>query len=325
MPFLSFKETKGSTPIAIVRGGPDANRVVYLNPAIKSDKDDSLRTEVEYDDIEHSLKGKSKEYQAKIYELVERGVKCNWSDDFLEDESKSTVKLINKIRNDVTSNIQIKLPPGSTFEVLPTIDPKKRDTVFLFGCANSGKSYFVKHFAQNYNRVWAGKKKIYLISELEEDETLDSANCKIHRINIKSLVADPIDLNSGEFESCLFIFDDYDTLKNTKEEPLYTVVLELINKVLIKGRHQNISCCIISHFGANGNKTRLILTESQLITVYPFGASKHSIEYVLCKHVGLDKKDVKDIKKLGSRWVSISKNYPQYLVSESIVKILNTD
>ena len=116
--------------------------------------------------------------------------------------------------------MSLKILQGSQFEVLPTIDTHKRDCIFITGCSGSGKSWWVKKFAENYDRVWAQKRPIYLISKLEEDSTLDNAQCKIHRINLESLLTKPLDINEKEMENCLVIFDDFDTLENTKEKPL---------------------------------------------------------------------------------------------------------
>jgi hypothetical protein len=37
----------------------------------------------------------------------------------------------------------------------------------------------------------------------------------------------------------------------------------------------------------------------------------------------MDTKDIKEIKHIGSRWVCFSKNFPPFLVSEHMVKLLN--
>lgn len=321
MPYLSFKMDEKALPIAVVRGGKHNNKIVYLYEDMVVE-DAEIITNIEYDDIKGKLKGKKEKDKLQIYQLIEKGIKNNFNSEFLlKLKDDSIIKIYDEVKKDLQKANIIKLEHGAKFETLPTIEEKQRDTVFIFGAANSGKSYWVKAFAENYYRVWSGEKKIYLISELESDETLDNAKCNIIRIHTNNLLEDPIDINSNTYEKCLFIVDDFDTLPKDK----YNVVLELINKILIMGRHKNISICVISHYGSNGNKTKLINTECQKYVIFPFGASSHSIQYLLHTHVGIDRKDLIGIKKLGSRWITYSKIFPQYMISENIIKLLNVD
>lgn len=75
----------------------------------------------------------------------------------------------------IVSNKQQKISISDEyrFEVLPNVDPNKRDVVFLSGCSGAGKSYFTTKFCLNYIRIHDNKRKIYIVSQLDTDDTLD--------------------------------------------------------------------------------------------------------------------------------------------------------
>ena len=321
MPYLSFAETKGAVPIAIVRGDSQNGKVVYLS----DDKPTSNQhIDVDYFEISKKLKGKDRDKTA-IISKISKGLRNGLSSEFLLKEGSEIKDLFESIQKEASSGVSLKILQGSQFEVLPTIDTHKRDCIFITGCSGSGKSWWVKKFAENYDRVWAQKRPIYLISKLEEDSTLDNAQCKIHRINLESLLTKPLDINEKEMENCLVIFDDFDTLENTKEKPLLKTVQKLIDDCLIMGRHLNISVCVISHYTSNYKASRIILIESTKIVVYPHACSAHALKYLLGTHVGIDAQEIKNIKRLGSRWVCFDRNYPQVMYSENQIKLLNVE
>ena len=321
MPYLSFAETKGAVPIAIVRGDSQNGKVVYLSD---NKPTSNQHIDVDYFEVSKKLKGKDRDKTA-IISKISKGLRNGLSSEFLLKEGSEVKDLFESIQKEASSGVSLKIMQGSQFEVLPTIDTHKRDCIFITGCSGSGKSWWVKKFAENYDRVWAQKRPIYLISKLEEDSTLDNAQCKIHRINLESLLTKPLDINDKEMENCLVIFDDFDTLENTKEKPLLKTVQKLIDDCLIMGRHLNISVCVISHYTSNYKASRIILIESTKIVVYPHACSAHALKYLLGTHVGIDAQEIKNIKRLGSRWVCFDRNYPQVMYSENQIKLLNVE
>ena len=321
MPYLSFAETKGAVPIAIVRGDSQNGKVVYLSD---NKPTSNQHIDVDYFEVSKKLKGKDRDKTA-IISKISKGLRNGLSSEFLLKEGSEVKDLFESIQKEASSGVSLKILQGSQFEVLPTIDTHKRDCIFITGCSGSGKSWWVKKFAENYDRVWAQKRPIYLISKLEEDSTLDNAQCKIHRINLESLLTKPLDINDKEMENCLVIFDDFDTLENTKEKPLLKTVQKLIDDCLIMGRHLNISVCVISHYTSNYKASRIILIESTKIVVYPHACSAHALKYLLGTHVGIDAQEIKNIKRLGSRWVCFDRNYPQVMYSENQIKLLNVE
>jgi hypothetical protein len=203
----------------------------------------------------------------------------------------------------------IKLEGESKFEVLPSIDPEKRQVFYIAGQSGSGKSYFCRKLCEKYAKLFPNRS-IYLISKLQHDDTLDSMTIgRPKRISLDSLVEDYPALE--EFEDCMVVFDDFDTL----DKPYITVVQKLIDDLAIQGRHTRTSMCVLSHYLSNYKKTRLILSEAQYLVVYPMSTSARALISVATSYGGLDPDQAKELKRLG-RWACIYKNYPGVVIAE---------
>ena len=81
--------------------------------------------------------------------------------------------------------------------------------VYVCGSAGSGKSYFVSKYVMEYVKVLK-HNPVYLVSENNEDPAFDDKDY-IKRIEINDMVENPIDWR--DFENCLIIFDDIDSIK----------------------------------------------------------------------------------------------------------------
>ena len=211
----------------------------------------------------------------------------------------------------------VELPPDSSFQIIPTPEKDKREIWYVAGASGSGKSYQARGMAEKYKKLFPDRE-IYLISKLNEDETLDTMKTgRPKRIKVQSLVDDPI-TDISVFKDSLVIFDDYDTFAS----PLDKVVLRLIDDIASMGRHHNITMMCLSHYLTNYKKTRLLLNEASHFIVYPQATSYHALKHLLGTHLGMDKDEVKALKSMG-RWVAIHKCFPQWLVSEHYAKMLN--
>jgi hypothetical protein len=210
---------------------------------------------------------------------------------------------------------QVELPDSSSFQILPSPDPERREVFYIAGASGSGKSHIAKGIAECYKQIFPDRE-VYLISKLDEDNTLDSMKPPPKRIKIQSLIDDYPDIN--EFENCCVIFDDYDTFVGPAEK----VVHKLIDDLATMGRHTHTTMLCLSHYLTNYKKTRLLLNEATHLIVYPMATSFHALGYLLKTHIGMTKEDVRDLKKLG-RWVCLHKNYPQWLISAHTARILN--
>jgi len=217
---------------------------------------------------------------------------------------------------------RIEIDDDVCFQILPNVDKNKRDIFYLAGSSGSGKSYVARTIADNYHKMYPDRK-IYIISKLDEDDTLDGMKAPFHRLKYEKLVEFPIDIN--EFSHSLVIFDDYDTITGKVGKAVHA----LIEDIAIMGRkHSDKQGCItmlcLTHYITNYKKTRLLLNEANYFVVYPQATSSHALTYLLKKHLGFEKKDIKKLKRMG-RWVCFHKSYPQYLLSSQYAQILHQE
>ena len=69
----------------------------------------------------------------------------------------------------------------------------------------------------------------------------------------------------------------------------------------------------------------MVLTESHYIVVYPSSGSFQQIKYILSHYVGLSSAEIQRIRSLKSRWVLLSKHFPQYVLSENECYLLGEE
>jgi hypothetical protein len=218
-----------------------------------------------------------------------------------------------------TGNSKVKLPPGSTFELLPSSDPEKRQIYYIAGASGSGKSYIARHLSEQYQKMFP-ERTVYLVSKLKEDATLDGMKKAPVRLSIEKLVETPLkDLEP--LRETLIIFDDYDTLEGKEGK----AVQQLIDDICIMGRHTVTSLLILSHHLSNFKKTRLCLTEATHFVLYPQSTGAHALNYFLKTYVGMGPKEVQALKKSGSRWLCIHKNFPIFYITETEAGLINDE
>ena len=88
-------------------------------------------------------------------------------------------------------------------------------------------------------------------------------------------------------------------------------------------RHQVITMLCLTHYLSNYKKTRLLLTEATHFVLYPLSTGVQALNYLLKTYLGLSKDEVNNLRKTGSRWVCIYKNYPSWVVTETSAFLLN--
>lgn len=216
------------------------------------------------------------------------------------------------------SETNIKLPAGSNFVLIPTRDPKKREVWYIAGASGSGKSYIARGLAELYMKQFPDRD-VYLVSKLEEDETLDNIKGrKLIRLKASKLMETPLkDLEL--LRDSMVVFDDYDCFTGKELK----AVLQLIDDIAITGRHTNTTMLCLTHFLSNYSKTRLLLTEATHFCLYPLSTGAHALNYLLKTYLGMEKDEIAALKRGGSRWVSIFKNYPAFVVTETNAFLLS--
>ena len=313
MPSLSFDKTKGAKPIAVVKGGDYDHEVLYIHD--DDHKGKKPKSDIDAKKYATEMRDIPSKERVQMLSRLGDAKKKGLTAEQLIGETSFAKSLYDRIITDEAKDTSINLPDDSTFQVLPSPDPEKREVFYIAGASGSGKSYMAKGIAECYKKLHPSRE-VYLISKLGDDSTLDTMKPPPKRINIQTLIDDYPELD--EFKDCCVIFDDYDTFTGNAEK----VIHKLIDDLATMGRHTNTTMLCLSHYLTNYKKTRLLLNEATHIVVYPMATSFHALGYLLKTHIGMTKDDVRDLKKMG-RWVCVYKHYPQWLISAHHARVLN--
>ena len=310
MPKFTFLEKSGYIPVAKIESQDNLNgEILFLDPSIHSDNDNEFNFDKQSVNYSKYMKNmNAKDINKKSY-VISKYLQKNTEP---EDEE---IKLIYKnIKKDGNKDIILK-----NGHFVPIPDPNKdRNSYYVFGPSGSGKSWFCSGILQQWSKL-NPKQEIFLFSQLFDDPVLDKIK-NLRRIDVNTLIEEPIDvydIPQGSF----VIMDDVDSIPNKK---VLEAVEALENSIHQVGRKLQINIIKTSHLGSNGLKTRMVLSESQYITIYPQSGSWHQIQYILKTYVGLSTNDLARIKNLPSRWVCISKCAPQYVLSETECYLVNS-
>lgn len=224
-------------------------------------------------------------------------------------------------KKDLYSNLgnELKLTEGK-FRRLQNFNQRSVD--YICGPSGCGKSTQASILAENFMKMFPGKP-FYLFSRTDAED--DPALIRLKPIQIridKSLIDNPIDITKELTGGCLILFDDCNTISDNK---LKKAVEHLMNDIMEVGRKLKIWIVITSHLIIPSDKTfaRTVLNEMHTLTVFPQAGSGYQITYVLKNYFSLNKKQIEEIINLPSRWVTISKLFPQYVIHENGCYLLN--
>ena len=198
--------------------------------------------------------------------------------------------------------------------ILPRADGE-REVLYICASSGTGKSYLGKQYIQYYLKMYKKEKRpVYIFSPIQDDKTFKDLKSKhVYQIPINTeLLEEPIDPN--EFENCLICMDDIDSIHNKEIRKALNAILV---SVLESGRHKKVSVIMTSHLILSNDKPRLrtILNESHLICFSPRSTTYHNIFYFLKNYLGIqDKNLVNRICNLPTRFVTMHKNFPNYLI-----------
>jgi len=308
---LGFDE---GTPIAVVEGGDLNGQVLKLNDGKFGKKGKKVIQELDFGKAR--LGKMTSRKQTEALKLMNDAYVRGLSADHLPPELASIYKGLTAKEDKQT---RVSLPPGSQFVLLPCPDKDKRGVYYIAGASGSGKSYVARNLAERYKKQFPDRN-IYLVSKLAEDSTLDSMKTgKPIRLNIEKLMAEPL-TNLDPLENCLILFDDYDTFTGKEEK----CVQKLIDDIATMGRHSNTTMLCMTHYLSNYKKTRLMLTEATHFVLYPQSTGSHALNYMLKTYLGMTPEEVSRLRKSGSRWICVAKNFPQHCITETEAWILNT-
>ena len=233
----------------------------------------------------------------------------NWEKLYLTDRP-------NEVRGGAFRDVKLKDKPNLHFQPIP--DKKiERSITYITGASGSGKSYYTRMYVDEYKRLYP-KREVYLISSLSDDSSIDKIK-GLNRMKMNEKFLET-EISAKDFKNCCVIFDDTDCLTDKR----YRIkVAEVLNSLLETGRHFNCEVIYTSHLATDGHATKRILNECKSVVIFPSGLGGRSIKYLLDNYFGLDRDQIKRIKKLNSRWVCINKGFPMSVVSDKEAYVLN--
>lgn len=298
---LSF--TKGR-PIAIIKNGKYHNKILYIDTEtdtpINNNPLEMLEniypkhmSKNEMSKVKNALKNGSEKYPESIYEIIDNA----------------------KRQSNEMSKKEFKIFDNGIIQPLPLFN--KTERCFIAGQTECGKSYWCKQYLQQLRKVHP-KKKIFLISDVEQDEELDIIP-NLTRLKLDDSLENKKPPRPEIFKDSIVLFDDIDSIQNKK---VYAMIQTLRDSLLRRGRHEYITVLITSHLLTNYKDTRIILNECNSITIFCRSGSKYGHKYLLKNYIGLDKKESQKVLNLPSRWVTIYKNYPSYILYEKGVYVI---
>lgn len=216
----------------------------------------------------------------------------------------------------------IRLKDG---EFIPLPNIHTRDIWYVAGPSGSGKSTVAGKIIEVYHEIFP-KACIFLFSKLGEDDAYDKLEKGgvISRVVLdERIVEEPIEIKDeiDKKHGALMIFDDTDTIRDKKILEQVGFLKRDIGEI---GRHNNIYCIQTSHLinGINKNEARVIHNELTKLVIFPESGGFKQQSYCLSEYWGLDKKTIKRILNLPSRWILMSKTYPQYILTQSMCCLL---
>jgi len=237
---------------------------------------------------------------------------------FEGDKKKNKTLSIEQDKSNVETYLkELKLTkPKEKIQHIPN-KKTERQILYITGASGSGKSYYTKHYCDQYKKLFP-KNDIYLVSSINEDSSIDKVK-GLKRIKLSNELL-TTDLQAADFKDSMVIFDDTDCITN---KMMRMKVNGILNMLLETGRHTNTSVIYTSHLATNGLDTKRILNEAHSVTIFPHSLGGRSLKYLLENYFGLDKYQIKKIKTLPSRWVTLVKSFPMVVLSEKEAYVLN--
>lgn len=336
--------TKG-TPIAIIYdGSKPTDKVIYLDKGPKDDNEImtcnnpfSLLDE-KFFIISGTRTLKYREREKLRDALVNKNPP---SDKFLMPFYEKALKIINnKLKNEILiDGLHLHVVP------IPADDKEKgkeRECLYITAPSGGGKSTYAGYYINEYKYMYPNRK-FYLFSRLDEDEALD--DLKPLRIKIgKELIKKQF--TPDDFKKSVVLFDDIDTLpeiekSDTEDEneppkrgrkrkkkmkvDMSLVVQKIRDDLLETGRKKQVSVVCTSHQMTNYNKTKIMLTECHAVTFFPQTGLCKIITRFLKDYCNFNKEQIKKIFSLPSRYVTVYRTFPIYVLHEKGVYLVNTN
>jgi len=206
--------------------------------------------------------------------------------------------------------------------IMPKIDKcSERCIWYICGPSGSGKSTYAAQLIKDFSKEYP-KSTIYIISRTDYKNDPAYKNLKMIQVPAtEALLEHRIDIEKDIRPDSLMVFDDFNTIP---DKLVREYIQHLICDIMETGRKLRINCILTNHLIIPNEKSfaRTLLNEIQNLTVFPKSGSSHAINYVLKTYFGMSRKEIKEILKLKSRWVSINRTYPMNVIYNKGVYII---
>ena len=229
-----------------------------------------------------------------------------------EKEEKEIISKEKTIRE--INGKEIILPEDQQFIPIPNME--RRELLYITGCQGSGKTSYATMYLKEFNRMFK-KRPTFLFSRIDEDKSLEGIkNLKQIKLD-DDLLEEPLHLDELRGSCCLF-----DDIENSQNKTMQKYLEDLRDEVLQNGRDHTdnkkneIYIICTNHLSSDFIKTRKIINECTSITLFPSSGSFYSINRILKVYCGLSKKEIDRILSLPSRWVTIYRHFPPYILYE---------
>lgn len=309
---LSFR--KLGRPIAIIKGGRDHNRILYLTDPQTMEEKEEIRIKNDPTDMldESFIRKQKKKMSIQDMRALRQSMRKERQPD--DSELAQIYGRLIKESND-RSMKEFKIYDDGIVQPLPQFNQTER--CYIAGPTGSGKSYYVSKYLEQLKKVFP-ERTIYIFSDVKEDPVLDKIG-DIVRVNLDEDALDMPPPSPEQLANSICVFDDIDSIQNKK---MYAMIQALRDSLLRRGRHENISVIVTSHLMSNYKDTRIILNECNSITFFPRSGASDAIRYTLKKYGAMNKQQIDEVLNLPSRWVTLNKHYPMYVLYEKGIYLL---
>ena len=207
--------------------------------------------------------------------------------------------------------------------------PNERITMFIAGCQNCGKSYYISNFLKTY-RMLHPERPVFLVTGLsEKDKHFEGFDLwKINLSHVPTLTLEDLRRRGpgAPRTGSLVIFDDVDRITDDK---VNKAVQKLISDILSNGRDHatqagiaDIDIIVTNHEVNDYGRTKRLLTECNYVVLFPSATVGRQMKLIIDK-IGVSKGIEKQITNYKtSRSLLIHKTYPMYCVMEDKVMLL---
>jgi hypothetical protein len=212
----------------------------------------------------------------------------------------------------------IQIPDGC---FVPLPKQHEREIDFIAARSGAGKTTVAAKLIKVFHKI-NPKSPIIIFSRapIENDPAL--AGIPMNQINLEELPTVSIDITRDVPMGSMIVFDDTDTIQDNQ---IKKIVDGIMTDIMEVGRKLKLYTIITQHLilGNDKKKSRTIMNECQYFTCFPKACSAQQIKYALNSHFGFCNKEIQKILDTDSRWVRISKEYPQYIMSERSLRLTN--